>query len=135
MISATPEQVWAVLGDVARYPDWDSGVERVEGRLEHGAKLKVYSEVNPGRAFPVKVAELRPGEAMTWRGGMPLGLFKGVRTYRLTPTGDGQTRFEMREQFSGPLLPLIARSMPDLQPSFDQFARGLKTCVERSNHA
>ena len=36
----------------------------------------------------------------------------------------------MREQFSGPLLPLISRSMPDLQPSFDQFARGLKTRVE-----
>jgi ribosome-associated toxin RatA of RatAB toxin-antitoxin module len=30
IIRATPDQVWAVLGDVAHYPDWDSGVERVE---------------------------------------------------------------------------------------------------------
>ena len=43
---------------------------------------------------------------MTWRGGMPLGLFTGVRTYRLAPDGDGVTRFTMREEFSGPLLPL-----------------------------
>ena len=130
-IRATPEQVWAVLGDVAHYPDWDSGVERVEGEVAPGAKLKVFSAANPGRAFPVTVAELEPGSGMTWRGGMPLGLFKGVRTYRLEPAGAGETRFEMREQFSGPLLPLIRRSMPDLQPSFDQFARGLKARVER----
>jgi hypothetical protein len=61
---------------------------------------------------------------------MPLGLFKGVRAFRLTPAGDGATRFEMREQFTGPLVGLVSRSMPDLQPSFDQFARGLKARVE-----
>lgn len=61
---------------------------------------------------------------------MPLGLFKGVRTYRLSPEGDGSTRFEMRETYSGPLAGMITRSIPDLQPSFDQFARGLKAKVE-----
>ncbi len=67
---------------------------------------------------------------MTWAGGMPLGLFKGVRTFALTPE-DGTTRFTMREEYSGPMLPLIWRSMPDLQPSFDQFAAGLKARAER----
>ena len=36
----------------------------------------------------------------------------------------------MREEYTGPLLPLIWRSMPDLQPSFDRLARGLKARVE-----
>lgn len=36
----------------------------------------------------------------------------------------------MREEYSGPLLALIWRSMPDLQPSFDAFAAGLKRHVE-----
>ena len=129
-IAAGPDEVWAVLGDVARYPDWDSGVERVEGRLAVGEKLKVFSELDPGRGYPVKVTELSPGRGMTWRGGMPLGLFKGVRTYRLEPADDGSTRFQRREQFTGPMLPLIWRSMPDFQPSFDKFARGLKARVE-----
>ena len=66
---------------------------------------------------------------MTWAGGMPLGLFRGVRTYTLTPE-DGGTRFRMREEYTGPLLPLIWRSMPDLAPSFEQFARGLKARTE-----
>ena len=60
---------------------------------------------------------------------MPLGLFKGVRTFRLVPEG-GATRFTMREEYTGPMLPLIWRSMPDLQPSFEQFARGLKARAE-----
>ena len=67
---------------------------------------------------------------MVWRGGMPLGLFRGLRSYTLTPDGEGRTAFRMREQFSGPLLPLIWRSMPDMGPSFEQFARGLKQRVE-----
>jgi hypothetical protein len=60
---------------------------------------------------------------------MPLGLFRGVRTYTLAPVGAGTT-FHMREEYTGPLLGLIWRSMPDLQPSFDRFAAGLKGRVE-----
>ena len=56
--------------------------------------------------------------------------FAGVRTFTLSPAGSGATSFTMREEYSGPLLPLIWRSMPDLQPSFDQFARGLKARAE-----
>ena len=40
----------------------------------------------------------------------------------------------MREEYSGPMVPLIWRSMPDLQPSFDKFARGLKARVERGSN-
>jgi hypothetical protein len=77
------------------------------------------------------VTEFTPGARMTWSGGMPLGLFKGVRTFTLAPGSDGATRFTMREEYTGPLLPLIWRSMPDLGPSFRQFADGLKARAER----
>jgi hypothetical protein len=132
LIHATPAAVWAVLVDAAGYPAWDSGVERVEGTIAPGERIKVVSEANPGRAFPVTVTELVPEQRMTWTGGMPLGLFRGVRTFRLAPEGDGTTRFTMREEYSGPLLALVWRSMPDLGPSFEQFARGLKARAEAS---
>ena len=130
-IDASPDRVWGVLADTASWPDWDSGVVRVEGELRQGERIKVVSELNPKRAYPVKVGELQPGRGMTWIGGMPLGLFRGMRRYTLTPEGEGRTRFEMREEFSGPLLPLIWRSMPDMNDSFRQFASGLKERVER----
>jgi len=132
VIEATPEAVWAVLEDAAGYPSWDSGVVRVEGRIGLGGRITVYSSISPNRAFPVTVSELVPGVGMTWRGGMPLGLFRGVRTFALMPEPGGSTRLEMREEFSGPLLPVMWRMMPDLQPTFDQFTAGLKAWVEAS---
>ncbi len=130
-IKASPEAIWAILTDAPGYQAWDSGIERVEGSIAPGSRLKVVSKANPGRAFPVKVTELSPTRRMTWSGGMPLGLFKGVRTFILAPEGNGATRFTMREEYTGPLLPLIWRSMPDLGPSFRQFANGLKERAER----
>jgi hypothetical protein len=53
----------------------------------------VWAVLNPKRAFPVTVKEFSPGERMVWSGGMPLGLFRGVRTFTLTQEG-GSTRFE-----------------------------------------
>ena len=128
-IAAGPDDVWKVLTDGASWSSWDSGVTGVEGRLAPGEKVKISSAAAPGRAFPVKVTAFDAPRRMEFTGGMPLGLFRGVRTYTLTPDGSG-TVFHMREEYTGPMLGLIWRSMPDLQPSFDQFATGLKRRVE-----
>lgn len=132
-IQANPEKIWSVLTDGAHYPEWDSGVLRVEGKIAPGEKIKVVSEVNPDRTFPVKVSEFLPGQRMVWSGGMPLGLFKGVRTFTLTTASDGGTEFHMREEYSGPLASMFTRSIPDLSPSFVRFATGLKRRAESAS--
>ena len=76
-IEAAPATIWAILTDAPAYGQWDSGVIRVDGRIAPGEQLKLVSESNPKRTFSLKVTEFRPGERMTWEGGMPLGLFKG----------------------------------------------------------
>ena len=125
LIDASPAQVWPVLTDTAAWPDWNSGVTKVDGRLALGEKLSITVEANPGRVFPVKVMVLSAPERMVFRGGMPLGLFTGERTYTLTPEGTG-TRFTMREEYSGLLAAVIFKSIPDLGLSFRQFAEGLR---------
>ena len=130
-IDASPDTIWAILVDGAHYPDWDSGVVSVDGRIAMGETIKVVSAASPGRTFPVTVSEFSATRSMTWSGGMPLGLFKGVRTFTLSPGSDGTTQFRVREEYSGPLLPLMWRSMPDLGPSFAQFAGGLKRRAEQ----
>ena len=131
-IEASPANIWAILTDAPAYPEWDPGVDRIEGRIAPGEKITAFSKLSPGRAFPVKVSEFVPGRKMTWIGGMPLGLFKGERTFTLTPQGNGSVEFTLREVFTGPLLPLIGRSLPDLTASFEQFAAGLKSWAERA---
>ena len=69
---------------------------------------------------------------MTWTGGMPLGLFKGVRTFTLTPQADNSVEFTLREEFSGPLLPLFANSIPDMTQTFQDFVAGLKGHAEHA---
>ena len=130
LIEANPDTIWAILTDAPNLSRWDSGVERVEGRIAPGETIKVFSKVSPGRAFPVKVTDFTPGRTMRWSGGMPLGLFKGERTFSLTQQDSRTTRFTMREEYTGLMLPLIWGSIPDLAPSFQQFATGLKAQAE-----
>jgi hypothetical protein len=47
------------------------------------------------------------------------------------PGRDGSTLFRMREEYTGRLLSMMWRSMPDLQPSFNTFVNGLKAEAER----
>ena len=129
-IKAKSGTIWAILTDASSYPEWDPGMIRIEGRIAPGEKIKVFTKINPGRTFPVKVADFVPGQRMTWTGGMPLGLFKAERTFTLSPQGDDTTEFTMREVFGGLLLPLIGRSIPDLSSTFEQFADGLKARAE-----
>lgn len=129
-IHASPETIWGILTDAASYPEWDPYAERIEGKIALGESIKAYTKLSPGRAFPVKVSEFVPGQRMTWRGGMPLGLFKGVRTFTLSQQANDAVQFTVREVFSGPLLPLIGRSLPDMTEPFAQFVDGLKKRAE-----
>jgi uncharacterized protein YndB with AHSA1/START domain len=129
-IAAAPDAVWALLTDAPGYPTWNPTVERVDGAIVPGGRITVRARINPGRAFPVKVTAFEPPARMVWTGGMPLGLFRGARTFTLTPEG-GSVRFSMEEVYDGPLAPLLGRTIPDLQPAFDAFAAALKERAER----
>ena len=129
-IRATPERIWALLTDAAGYTRWNHTVEKVDGTIALGERVTVHPKINPGRAFPVKVVELEPSRRMVWTGGMPLGLFKGERVFTLTPGANGEVEFSMREEYTGLMAPLIGKSIPDLQPAFDEFAGDLKRAAE-----
>lgn len=129
-IDASPERVWGLLTDAAAYPDWNSTIISLEGVITLGEKIKLVSTVNPKRAFKLAVTEMEQPTRMVWADGMPLGLFKGVRTYTLTAISDKQTEFKMEEVFSGLLEPLISKSIPDMTESFAEFADCLKNAAE-----
>ena len=130
LIRASPETVWQLLTDGPGYPAWNGTVTKVDGTIAAGEKITVHAKISPGRAFPVKVAQWEPNHRMVWANAMPLGLFKGERTFTLSPQ-DGGVEFSMQEVFSGLLSPLIEKSIPDLQPAFDAFAADLKARAEQ----
>jgi hypothetical protein len=129
-IRSTPERIWSLLTDAAEYTRWNNTVEKIDGKIAPGERVTVRPKVNPRNAFPVRVTAFESPRRMVWTGGMPLGLFKGERTFTLTPASNGDTEFAMREEYSGLMAPFIGRSIPDLQPAFDEFAGDLKRAAE-----
>ncbi len=127
-IDAPPEKVWSLLTNLADFPKWNSTVESIEGKIEDGAKLAIKVPSAPGRTFSPRVSAIEPNRSMVWSDGFA-PMFRGVRTFSLTPTGGG-TEFRMVEVFSGAMLPMIAGSLPDFVPIFTTYAADLKRRAE-----
>ncbi len=130
-IAAPPDKVWAVLTDVANWPGWNTTVTKVDGAVTLGATITVHAKISPGRAFPVKVEALDAPTHMIWASDMPMGAFRGERTFTLTATATG-THFSMVEVYSGWMGFLIERTIPDLNPAFAEAAGCLKARAEGS---
>ena len=131
-IDASPERIWGLLTDAPGYPSWNRAVDKVEGTIAAGETIKVRVPLNPGRAFPVKVTSFDEPRRMVWTGGMPLGLFKGERTFKLEPNGGGTT-FSMQEVYTGALAGMMFKQIPDLSGAFDEFGESLKAAAEKSD--
>ncbi|MFN3170163.1 MAG: SRPBCC family protein [Hyphomicrobiales bacterium] len=128
-IAAPPSVVWQVLTDRKALLDGHFGITQLDGDLASGGKLALRAAIAPNQAFKLKVTEFQPDQHMVWKGGMPFGLFTGKRTFTLERDGAG-THFLVQEISTGPMAGMIGKSMPDLQPSFDQFADALKQAAE-----
>jgi hypothetical protein len=130
-IQAPPETIWTILTRADRMMDWNSTLTSIEGDIELGGTVRMQVPEAPGRTFKVKVTRFLPNEEMVWREGNP-ALFLGVRTYSLTPNPDrSATQFQMTEEFTGALLPLIARRLPDFGPIFERYAAELQVEAEK----
>jgi hypothetical protein len=128
-IHAPLKTIWALLTNAADFPRWNSTVTRLDGEIALGQRLKLQVPVSK-RTFTPRVSELEAPKHMVWRDGFA-PMFCGVRRFDLTEKPGGVTTFEMREVFSGLMLPMIRGSLPDFGPAFEQFAADLKREAER----
>jgi hypothetical protein len=128
-IHARPEDIWARLTNAAAFPSWNSTVTSIQGEIVQGQRLAIRVPIAPDRVFKPRVTSLEPGKRMVWSDGMA-PMFKGERTFVLTPKADGTTEFAMSETFAGLMLPMIKKSLPDFRPVFEQYAADLKRACE-----
>lgn len=127
-IDAPRQKVWDILTDTARWHEWEPNVVKIDGQVALGEQLTVHTKLSE-RAFPAKVTTLEGPKRMTWSWSLPLGMFKGQRVFELTDTGDG-TEVYCGEQFSGWMLPVFGKTVPDLSEAFLTFGAGLKLKAE-----
>ena len=129
-IQAKPEKIWSLLTNAAELPRWNSTVTSIEGEIALGAKLRLRVPLAPKRVFTPKVSAFEPSKRMVWQDGAA-PMFRGVRTFTISPRDNGSYDFSMVEVFSGLMLPMIAGSLPDFAPSFERYAADLKRAAEQ----
>jgi uncharacterized protein YndB with AHSA1/START domain len=135
VINAPAVKVWEILTDAPGYASWNPEIMGVEGRFALGERIKARVRVKAGggkmaiRSVPLRITVFEPPTRMEWKGGMPLGLFKGKRILTVTPRGTG-VEFRMDLKMSGPMLGMILKSIGDRQPEIDSFSAGLKARAE-----
>jgi len=130
-IRAEPEAVWQILTDSAGYADWNPEIVGIDGRMTLSGRIHARVKIGGGaiRTVSMRVTAFDAPSRMEWTGGLALGLFVGRRTFTVTPL-DGGAEFRMHLRMSGPLAPLILKSVGDRQPEIDSFADALRLRAE-----
>ena len=108
-IDANPQQVWNVIGDFARYPEWNRFLLRVEGQLAVGAKIGFRFELPRNFLMNAMATVLKvdPSRELRWAGHFLWPwLFRAEHYFVIEQIATERTRFLHGEIFSGLLLPL-----------------------------
>ena len=109
-IDAPPERVWALAMDPNCLSEWVTIHRRLHSH-DDGPPRKGYAMEQTlhlrGVNFKVhwELVECDKGHHAEWHGRGPARSHAETE-YRLTPTGDGGTRFDYRNEFTAPLGPL-----------------------------
>lgn len=138
-IAASPGQVWEVLTDFGRYPQWATYIREIDGRAEPGARLRLV--VTPSDRRPVvarpPVIEATPGQRLAWAAvipgatWLPAAIFGGTHEFVLTELPNGGTRLVHREHLSGLLAGLAKNAVHDADEGFESFNTALRHRAER----
>jgi len=134
-INASDAQVWAVLVDFDKYPDWNPSLPAISGELREGSTVSLTLGM-PGKS-PVKVKakfeEVETNKKLTWRGNVVGGwFFSGYRVFEIVALAEKKVRFTHVEDIGGVLAPIfkIAMGASNIQQSHDEFNQSLKQRVE-----
>ncbi len=131
-IEATPQRVWAILTDLAAYPQWNPFIRQASGQLSEGATLTLRMVPAQGRAmtFRPTVLAAQPGERLRWIGRMIMpGIFDGTHEFALEDLG-GHTRLTQSETFRGLLVPLARKTISQAENDFHALNQALKRRAE-----
>jgi hypothetical protein len=128
-IKANPDRDWALMTNAEDFSRWNSTVKSIEGRIASGETIQLVATIAPKRVFKLNIVEFAPKNKMVWSEGN--AMFKGVRTFTINPRPDGTTDFAMAEVYTGLMMPMIAGSLPDFEPVFEQYLADLKREAEQ----
>ena len=133
-IDATPEAIWRILADFARFPEWNPFIREIEGEMKEGSRLRVRLEPPGGKGMTFRpvVKRVEINREFRWLGNLIVpGLLDGEHIFEILPADTGKTRFIQRESFRGLLVPLFWKSLEEsTKQGFMEMNTALKVLAE-----
>ncbi|MCE9598860.1 MAG: SRPBCC domain-containing protein [Spirochaetia bacterium] len=127
-INASPAEVWKVISDAPRFPEWNPVHVKIDGEFKEGSAIKIHLKQPDGKitAFGATVYHLVPESLLNQGGGTP-GVFTFNHTFRLEPSNGG-TRFTHTEEFRG--IGLVFFNMDWVEAAYVRVNEALKARIE-----
>ena len=131
LIDAKPENVWKVLIDTDKYPEWNPVMQLLEGEIKEGNKVKYQftQDAENESEIPSNVKKVVPNKLLNQGGGMPL-ILTFDHTYILEPN-DEQTKVTIHEDYRG--IGVNFWNPKPVEQAYKRLNEALKTRVESLN--
>lgn len=134
VINAGISEVWNVLMDFEKHPNWNPFIKSIHGEQKVGKKLTV--TIKPpdgnGMTFKPKILILEPGKEFRWKGKLGInGIFDGEHYFILEPLDKNQTKFTHGEKFSGLLVSLMGNTLKKTENGFQLMNESIKKECEK----
>jgi hypothetical protein len=134
-IAATPEHVWAVLSDLASYPQWHPVFRAVTGQLAAGNKITIttaHPVTDRTLTARVRVLAAEPTRQLRWVSN--LGVMRSERSFILTPEAGG-TLLEQTATYRGILVRFPEKTITRIQDTFVAINQAIKQQAEARQRA
>lgn len=109
-LAASPEEVFAVIDDLDRYPEWNPFTPKVITTKRIGAPVELHVNM-PGKGSMVmkeRMTRYEPGRRIAWGVSWGFGVALDCdRVQEVFPLPGGGTRYHCYETFRGLLAPLV----------------------------
>lgn len=133
-INASADQVWQVLTDIDKYPEWNPFIKKISGNLHPGERLKVIIHP-PGKkesVFKPVVLKVDKNREFCWLGHLFFpGIFDGEHRFQIESISDSSVLFHHNEHFSGILVPVFWKTLFNhVRIGFMEMNQALKLHVE-----
>ncbi|MFK8045617.1 MAG: SRPBCC family protein [Crocinitomicaceae bacterium] len=134
-IKASPSEVWAILTEFDKYPNWNPFIKSITGQAKVGSILiaKIQPPESKEMTFKPRVHVSDENEELKWKGKLLFkGLFDGEHQFLISDNGDGTVSFEQNEKFTGLLVKILPSSMfKNTESGFKEMNAKLKIEAEK----
>lgn len=131
-INANPANVWQIMSDVSRWPEWTPSIESVDqisADMAIGSEAVVKAKGTPRAKW--RVTEWNPGQNFTW-----VTSVRGAKTvgeHVIAPNGEGRSKVTLAIEVQGLLTPLFQPLISrGITSNLELESQGLKRRAEAS---